>query len=76
MNYLLRGELSVEEISHLLAYREPNSFYRAFRGWTGMTPVQARRGPKPAGAPLAQHDGNLARSEMVSLSAKVNIPPL
>ncbi|MGI9400455.1 MAG: AraC family transcriptional regulator ligand-binding domain-containing protein [Rhizobiaceae bacterium] len=42
LHYLSRDELSVEEISYLLAYRDPNSFYRAFQGWTGMTPAQAR----------------------------------
>ena len=40
--YLRRGDMSAEEISHLLAFRDPNSFYRAFRGWTGMTPAEAR----------------------------------
>lgn len=40
--YLSRGEMSIEEISYLLAYRDPNSFYRAFHSWTGMTPQQAR----------------------------------
>lgn len=43
MNFLRTGEMSVEEISFLLAYRDPNSFYRAFHGWTGMTPAEARR---------------------------------
>ena len=42
MHYLKRGDMSVEEISYLLAYRDPNSFYRAFHSWTGMTPSQAR----------------------------------
>ena len=42
MKYLTRDELSVEEISYLLAYREPTSFYRAFHDWTGMTPMEAR----------------------------------
>ncbi len=42
MHYLKRADLSVQEISYLLAYRDPNSFYRAFQGWTGMTPGQAR----------------------------------
>jgi AraC-like DNA-binding protein len=37
-------ELSISEISHLLAYREPNSFFRAFQGWTGRTPQQVRLG--------------------------------
>lgn len=40
--YLARGDMGAEEISYLLAYRDPNSFYRAFQGWTGMTPAQAR----------------------------------
>ena len=40
--YLARDDFSIEEISFLLAYRDPNSFYRAFHGWTGMTPAQAR----------------------------------
>ena len=43
LQYLRSGEMSVEEISYLLAYRDPNSFYRAFHGWTGMTPAEARR---------------------------------
>ncbi|KAJ55198.1 hypothetical protein ACMU_15695 [Actibacterium mucosum KCTC 23349] len=43
LKYLRSGEMSVEEISYLLAYRDPNSFYRAFHGWTGMTPAEARR---------------------------------
>lgn len=42
LHYLSKAELSVEEISYLLAYRDPNSFYRAFHTWTGMTPMQAR----------------------------------
>ena len=42
MHYLRHGKMSVEEISFLLAYRDPNSFYRAFHGWTGMTPAEAR----------------------------------
>jgi AraC-like DNA-binding protein len=42
MTYLRDQNLSAEEISYLLAYRDPNSFYRAFQDWTGMTPAQAR----------------------------------
>lgn len=42
VHYLSKSDLSVEEISYLLAYRDPNSFYRAFQGWTGMTPMKAR----------------------------------
>jgi len=40
--YLTKQDISIEEISYLLAFRDPNSFYRAFRGWTGMTPMEAR----------------------------------
>jgi len=42
VHYLSKSDLSVEEISYLLAYRDPNSFYRAFQNWTGMTPMKAR----------------------------------
>lgn len=45
MHYLQKGELSVEEISYLLAYRDPNSFYRAFHSWTGSTPSRMRLAP-------------------------------
>lgn len=41
-HYLTTTELSVEEISFLLAYRDPNSFYRAFQAWTGHTPSTVR----------------------------------
>lgn len=42
MTYLRDQKLSAEETSHLLAFQDPNSFYRAFHDWTGMTPAQAR----------------------------------
>lgn len=47
LHYLRREDVSIEEISYLLAFRDPNSFYRAFRGWTGMTPREARAQPRP-----------------------------
>mgnify|MGYP001804907975 CR=1 FL=1 len=40
--YLTATELNIEEISYLLAYRDPNSFYRAFHIWTGQTPMSIR----------------------------------
>ena len=40
--YLSDTDLNVEEISYLLAYRDPNSFYRAFHIWTGQTPMSVR----------------------------------
>ncbi|WP_172330562.1 AraC family transcriptional regulator [Mangrovicoccus sp. HB161399] len=42
LQYLRDGSMSVPEISYLLAYRDPNSFYRAFQSWTSMTPGEAR----------------------------------
>ncbi|WP_165759837.1 AraC family transcriptional regulator [Falsiruegeria litorea] len=42
LQYLRDDDLSVDEISYLLAFSDPNSFYRAFKGWTGLTPLQAR----------------------------------
>ncbi len=42
-HYLQRTALPASEISFLLGFDEPNSFYRAFRGWTGTTPESVRR---------------------------------
>lgn len=47
MTYLRDQKLSAKEISYLLAYRDPNSFYRAFQDWTGMTPAEARASRAP-----------------------------
>lgn len=41
-HYLDAG-LPVAEIAFLLGYDEPTSFYRAFRAWSGSTPMAARR---------------------------------
>jgi AraC-like DNA-binding protein len=37
-HYLTDGRLSPGEVSFLLGYKDPNSFYRAFHAWTGQTP--------------------------------------
>jgi len=42
-HYLTRTELSNAEISFLLGFEDPNSFFRAFRDWTGATPEATRR---------------------------------
>ena len=42
-HYLSKTELPTAEISFLLGFDEPNSFYRAFRNWTGHTPESTRR---------------------------------
>ncbi|MGZ3421186.1 MAG: AraC family transcriptional regulator [Polyangiales bacterium] len=40
-NYL-RGDLSIAEISFLLGFSEPSAFFRAFKRWTGLTPLETR----------------------------------
>lgn len=39
--YLARG-LSLAEISFLLGFSEPSAFFRAFKRWTGVTPLEHR----------------------------------
>jgi AraC-like DNA-binding protein len=39
----LHDKLSIAEISFLLGFSEPSAFFRAFKRWTGTTPVEARR---------------------------------
>ena len=41
-HYLSATEYTSSEISFLLGYEEPNSFFRAFRAWTGQTPEIVR----------------------------------
>jgi len=41
-HYLTSGELRTSEIAFLLGYDDTNSFYRAFRSWTGTTPDAIR----------------------------------
>lgn len=40
--YLTRPDLRSHDIAYLLGYDDTNSFYRAFRSWTGTTPDAAR----------------------------------
>lgn len=42
MHYLKSSSMSGAEISFLLGFDDPNSFFRAFRSWTGETPEQVR----------------------------------
>ena len=41
-HYLRSTSIPIAEISYLLGYEDPNCFYRAYRAWTGFTPLQAR----------------------------------
>lgn len=42
LHYLGKTEMSGGEISFLLGFEDPTSFFRAFREWTGQTPEAAR----------------------------------
>jgi len=39
---LQRHDLAVYEVAFLLGYSEPSTFFRAFRRWTGMSPLKYR----------------------------------
>jgi len=41
-HYLSHGGMRTAEIAYLLGYDDTNSFYRAFRAWTGTTPEVLR----------------------------------
>ena len=43
-HYLTTSEYSSGQIAFLLGYEDPNSFFRAFRAWTGQTPEVIRGG--------------------------------
>ena len=40
--YLRNTAVEINEAAFLLGYEDPNSFYRAFRGWEGTTPAEWR----------------------------------
>lgn len=42
LRYLRKSDLNNQQISHLVGYRDPNAFQRAFRKWTGKTPLELR----------------------------------
>jgi AraC-like DNA-binding protein len=46
LRYVRHSELSFSEITFLLGFSQAAAFYRAFRRWTGQTPLEYRTGPK------------------------------
>lgn len=48
LRYIADPHLSMGEVAYLLGFSETSSFHRAFKRWTGMTPVRARHmGKRP-----------------------------
>ncbi len=43
IHYINEGQLSIEEIGFRLGYSESSTFIRAFKGWTGLTPLSFRK---------------------------------
>lgn len=50
---LAQTDESIDEIVYLTGFSEPSTFYRAFRRWVGMTPVEYRRQKKSEAEPEA-----------------------
>lgn len=48
--HLRTGTLSSAEISFLLGFSEPSAFHRAFRRWSGTTPLAYARSGEPRGS--------------------------
>jgi AraC-like DNA-binding protein len=42
LRYLAQSHYTSAQIGFLLGYDDPNSFFRAFRSWTGQTPEEVR----------------------------------
>lgn len=40
---LAKTDESIDEIVYLTGFSEPSTFYRAFKRWTGLTPIEYRR---------------------------------
>jgi AraC-like DNA-binding protein len=53
--HLRNREVDAAEVSYLLGFSHPTSFYRAFKRWTGMTPEEYRRS-SPAEEPRRRLD--------------------
>jgi AraC-like DNA-binding protein len=53
-SHLARNEISISEIAHLLGFTELSSFSRAFRQWTGQSPVRYRAAHAPGMARSAR----------------------
>ncbi|UTW08443.1 AraC family transcriptional regulator GliR [Pseudomonas benzenivorans] len=50
-HYLLRSELTIQDIASYLGFTESRSFHRCFKGWTGQTPGEYRAAGRAAAKP-------------------------
>lgn len=41
--HLRNPKIAIKEVAYMLGFSEPSTFYRAFRRWTGATPMDYRR---------------------------------
>ena len=51
-HYLLRSELTIQDIASYLGFTESRSFHRSFKAWTGQTPGEYREAKRGAQAGL------------------------
>ena len=51
-HYLLRSELTIQDIACYLGFTESRSFHRSFKSWTGQTPGEYREAKRGAQAGL------------------------
>ncbi|EKQ50864.1 MULTISPECIES: AraC family transcriptional regulator [unclassified Clostridium] len=42
-NHLKNCRISIDEIAYILGFSEASAFHRAFKNWTGITPIQFRK---------------------------------
>jgi AraC-like DNA-binding protein len=63
--YLGSGQISIAEISFLLGFSEPAAFQRAFRRWSGVTPVafRNRMSRKPSELTAQEAEASHARQD-------------
>ncbi len=46
VNLLFKNKHKIEEIATMVGFSEPSAFIRAFKGWTGSTPLAYRQGKR------------------------------